>query len=87
MRAFRFSRRAENDLLEIGEYTLRTWGKTQAARYLAILRRVARFWLTIRRWAETQPTIRPASHRGTVMPGGRKKRELQLHFLHDTQMA
>jgi toxin ParE1/3/4 len=32
--AFRFSRRAEADLLRIAECTLRTWGKTQAARYL-----------------------------------------------------
>jgi toxin ParE1/3/4 len=32
--AFRFSRRAEADLLSIGEYTLRTWGKAQAARYI-----------------------------------------------------
>jgi toxin ParE1/3/4 len=32
--AFRFSRRAETDLLSIGEYTLRTWGKTQTVRYL-----------------------------------------------------
>jgi toxin ParE1/3/4 len=35
--AFRFSRRAEDDLLSIGEYTLRTWGKAQATRYLAVL--------------------------------------------------
>jgi hypothetical protein len=28
---FRFSRRAEADLLSIGEYTLRKWGETQAA--------------------------------------------------------
>ena len=34
MAAFRFSRRAETDLLSIGEYTLRTWGKVQAARYI-----------------------------------------------------
>ena len=34
MAAFRFSRRAEADLLSIGDYTLRTWGKAQAARYL-----------------------------------------------------
>ena len=34
MAAFRFSRRAEADLLRIAEYTLRTWGKPQAARYL-----------------------------------------------------
>jgi toxin ParE1/3/4 len=32
--AFRFSRRAEADLLNIGNYTLRKWGKTQTARYL-----------------------------------------------------
>jgi toxin ParE1/3/4 len=34
---FRFSRRAEDDLLSIGDYTLRTWGKAQAARYLGEL--------------------------------------------------
>ena len=34
MARFRFSRRAETDLLDIGAYTLRTWGKRQAARYL-----------------------------------------------------
>jgi toxin ParE1/3/4 len=34
---FRFSRRAEADLLSICSYTLRTWGKTQAARYLGEL--------------------------------------------------
>jgi toxin ParE1/3/4 len=35
--AFRFSRRAEADLLSIGDYTLREWGRTQAARYLGEL--------------------------------------------------
>jgi toxin ParE1/3/4 len=30
----RFSRRAEIDLLDIGTYTLRTWGEAQADRYL-----------------------------------------------------
>jgi len=34
---FRFSRRAEADLLSIGDYTLRTWGRAQAARYLGEL--------------------------------------------------
>jgi toxin ParE1/3/4 len=34
---FRFSRRAEADLLSIGEYTVRKWGETQAARYLSEL--------------------------------------------------
>jgi toxin ParE1/3/4 len=37
MGKFRFSRRAEADLLNIGAYTLRKWGKTQAARYLGEL--------------------------------------------------
>ena len=34
MAAFRFSRRAEADLLSIGVYTLHTWGEEQTARYL-----------------------------------------------------
>jgi len=34
---FRFSRRAVADLLSIADYTLRTWGKAQAARYLGEL--------------------------------------------------
>ena len=34
MAEFRFSRRAEDDLLSIADYTLRKWGKTQAAHYL-----------------------------------------------------
>lgn len=37
MARLRFSRRAETDLLDIGAYTLRTWGKQQAARYLGEL--------------------------------------------------
>jgi hypothetical protein len=31
---FRFSRRAEADLLSIGAYTLRTWGEYHAIRYI-----------------------------------------------------
>ena len=34
MSKVRFSRRAEADLLSIADYTLRKWGKAQAARYL-----------------------------------------------------
>jgi toxin ParE1/3/4 len=34
---FRFSTRAEGDLLDIGSYTLRTWGDDQAIRYLGDL--------------------------------------------------
>ena len=37
MAAFRFSRRAEADLVGIATYTLRTWGKAQTARYLGDL--------------------------------------------------
>ena len=37
MAAFRFSRRAEADLMRIADYTLRTWGKAQAARYISEL--------------------------------------------------
>jgi toxin ParE1/3/4 len=35
--AFRFSRRAESDLLSIGNFTFRTWGKAQTIRYLTEL--------------------------------------------------
>ena len=34
MATFRFSRRAEADLLAIGVHTLRTWGEDQTVRYL-----------------------------------------------------
>ena len=33
MAKFRFSRRGETDLLNIGHYTIQTWGSSQAARY------------------------------------------------------
>lgn len=34
MAVFRFSNRAETDLLDIGAYTLQTWGEAQAIRYI-----------------------------------------------------
>ena len=34
MALFRFSRRAEADLVSIGAYTLRTWGEDRTIRYL-----------------------------------------------------
>lgn len=34
MAAFRFSRRAESDLVEIIRYTLNRWGEDQAIRYI-----------------------------------------------------
>ena len=42
MAAFRFSRRAEADLLSVGRYTVRTWGKAQTARYLGELQACCR---------------------------------------------
>ncbi len=37
MARFRFSRRAEADLFNIGDYTFRTWGEAQADRYIGQL--------------------------------------------------
>jgi toxin ParE1/3/4 len=37
MARFRFSRRAESDLLGIAEFTLQEWGVDQATRYIAEL--------------------------------------------------
>ena len=37
MASFRFSQRAEADLLGIGAYTLRNWGEEQTVRYLGDL--------------------------------------------------
>jgi toxin ParE1/3/4 len=37
--AFRFSRRAESDLMEIAQYTLNRWGEDQTIRYLDDLER------------------------------------------------
>jgi toxin ParE1/3/4 len=37
MPGFRFSRRAEADLLGIADYTLRTWGEVHAVRYIGNL--------------------------------------------------
>ena len=34
MASYRFSRRAEADLLSIADYTLRTWGEDQTIRYI-----------------------------------------------------
>jgi toxin ParE1/3/4 len=60
--AFRFSRRAESDLRGIAEYTLRTWGKVQAARYLGELedccRRLADHPASGRLCEEIRPGLR-----------------------------
>jgi plasmid stabilization system protein ParE len=44
---FRFSRRAEGDLLPIGAYTLRTWGENQAIRYIGDLEACCQMLATI----------------------------------------
>ena len=59
MARFRFSRRAEADLVSIGAHTLKTWGADQAIRYVADLRaccqmladnpQAGRVWNDIRR--------------------------------------
>lgn len=41
MATARYSLRAKSDLLNIGRYTLRTWGETQTSRYLDALERCA----------------------------------------------
>lgn len=40
MSVIRFSRKAKNDLLGIGEYTLHTWGRAQATDYLHHLEKI-----------------------------------------------
>ncbi len=66
MATFRFSRRAEADLLSIGDYTLRTWGKAQTARYLTKLevfcRALAGNPALGRRCDEVRPGLRRLEH-------------------------
>lgn len=42
MAKFRFSRRAEADLYDIGVYTLRTWGEAQTGRYISMMEECCR---------------------------------------------
>lgn len=66
MAGFRFSRRAEADLLSIADYTLRTWGKAQAARYISELevccRKLADNPALGRRCDEVRPGLRRLEH-------------------------
>ena len=66
MAAFRFSRRAEADLLGIGRYTLGTWGEAQAARYLdeleAFCRTLANNAALGRSCDEVRPGLRRIEH-------------------------
>ena len=71
MAAFRFSRRAEADLVSISNYTLRTWGKTQTARYLggleAVCQTLADNPALGRPCDEIRPGLRRMEHRKHVV--------------------
>ena len=41
MPAFRLTRAARQDLIDIGQYTVKTWGPSQAVRYLDLLEQCA----------------------------------------------
>ena len=63
MAAFRFSRRAEADLLRIAEYTLRTWGKTQATRYLGEIEKCCQTLAPNPALGRRCDDVRPGLHR------------------------
>ncbi len=63
MGEFRFSRRAEADLLSIAEYTLRKWGKAQAVKYLGELEACCGMLADNPGMGRLCGTIRPGLHR------------------------
>ena len=63
MATFRFSRRAEADLLTIGRYTLETWGEAQTDRYLDELQACCQ-------WLADNPALGRAA--GEIRPGLRR---------------
>lgn len=63
MGALGFSRRAEADLLSIGEYSLRMWGRAQAARYLGELEAVCQTLADNPALGRTCDEIRPGLRR------------------------
>jgi toxin ParE1/3/4 len=69
--AFRFSRRAEADLLGIANYTLRTWGRAQTTRYLgeleALLKTLANKPALGRACDDIRPGLRRIEHRKHVV--------------------
>jgi len=60
---FRFSRRAEADLLSIGDYTLRTWDKIQAAHYIGELQVCCQTLADNPAFGRLCDDIRPGLHR------------------------
>ncbi len=63
MPAFRFSRRAEDDLLSIGSYTLRTWGENQALRYIGDLETCCQMLADNPALGRTYDDVRPGLRR------------------------
>jgi toxin ParE1/3/4 len=61
--AFRFSRRAETDLLSISAYTLRTWSKAQTVRYLDELETCCQTLVANPALGRPCDDIRPGLHR------------------------
>jgi toxin ParE1/3/4 len=60
---FRFSRRAETDLYDIGRYTLRTWGEAQADRYIGELEDCCQLLADNPALGRPCDEIRPGLHR------------------------
>jgi toxin ParE1/3/4 len=71
MGTFRFSGRAEADLLSIGDYTLRKWGNVQATRYLGELETCCQMLAgkpTLGRLCDdVRPGLRRHEHRSHVL--------------------
>ncbi|MGA2712858.1 MAG: type II toxin-antitoxin system RelE/ParE family toxin [Bryobacteraceae bacterium] len=63
MAKFRLSRLADSDLMDIGAYTMRTWGEDQTLRYIDDLETCCR------RLADDPASGRPCDH---VRPGLRR---------------
>lgn len=63
MASVSFSGRAKTDLLNIGVYTLRTWGDAQTARYFEDLERCAEMLARNPRMGRSCDWIRPGLHR------------------------
>jgi toxin ParE1/3/4 len=61
--AFRFSRRAEADLLSIDDYTLRTWGESQAIRDIDALESCCRMLADNPALGRSRDDVRPALRR------------------------
>ena len=66
MAPFRFSRRAEADLLSIGAYTLRTWGENQAVRYLGDLEACGQMLADSPALGRTCDDVRPGLRRMAI---------------------